>query len=69
MRKVIVSEYVTLDGIFGDPGGGEGTRYGGWSFQFWGEEAMKYKFDELFASDALLLGRVTYEGLPKPGLR
>jgi dihydrofolate reductase len=65
MRKVIVTEYVTLDGVFDDPGGSEGTRHGGWSFQFWNEEAMKYKFDELFASDALLLGRVTYEGFAK----
>jgi dihydrofolate reductase len=65
MRKVVVTEYVTLDGVFEDPGGGEGTKHGGWSFQFWGEEAMKYKFDELFASDALLLGRVTYEGFAK----
>jgi dihydrofolate reductase len=65
MRKVVVTEYVTLDGIMEDPGGGEGTTHGGWSFQFWSEEAAKYKFDELFASDALLLGRVTYEGFAK----
>ena len=65
MRKVVVTEYVTLDGVFEDPGGGEGTTHGGWSFQFWSEEAAKYKFDELFASDALLLGRVTYEGFAK----
>lgn len=62
MRKVIVSEYVTLDGVMEDPGGSEGTEHGGWSFQFWSEEAAKFKFDELFASDALLLGRVTYQG-------
>ena len=65
MRKVIVSEYVTLDGVMEDPGGGEGTKHGGWSFQFWNEEAAKFKFDELFASDALLLGRVTYQGFAK----
>ena len=57
MRKVIVSEYVTLDGIMEEPGH--------WSFQFWSEEAAKFKFDELFASDTLLLGRVTYEGFAK----
>jgi dihydrofolate reductase len=62
MRKVIASEYVTLDGIMEDPGGGEGTGYGGWSFQFWSEESAKFKFDELFASDGLLLGRKTYQG-------
>src|SRR5579859_153593 len=65
MRKVVVTEYVTLDGVFGDPGGAEGFEHGGWSFQFWNEEAAKFKFDELFASDALLLGRVTYEGFAK----
>jgi len=58
VRKIIVSEYVTLDGVMENPGGG-------WSFQFWSEEAAQYKFDELFASDALLLGRVTYEGFAK----
>lgn len=62
MRKVVVSEYVSLDGVMEDPGGGEKTQHGGWSFQFWTDEAAKYKYDELFASDALLLGRVTYSG-------
>jgi dihydrofolate reductase len=65
MRKVVVSEYVTLDGVMEDPGGAEGFKYGGWSFKFWSDEAAKYKFDELFASDALLLGRTTYEGFAK----
>lgn len=65
MRRVVVTEYVTLDGVMEDPGGGDGTTHGGWSFQFWSEEAGKFKFDELFASDALLLGRVTYEGFAK----
>ncbi len=65
MRKIVVSEYVSLDGIFEDPGGGEKTKNGGWSFQFWNEDAASYKFDELFASDALLLGRVTSEGFAK----
>lgn len=62
MRKVIVSEFLTLDGVMEDPGGAEGFEHGGWSFQFWHEEIAKFKFDELFASDALLLGRVTYQG-------
>jgi dihydrofolate reductase len=53
MRKVIVSMFVTLDGVTEAPEK--------WSFQFWSEEAAKFKFDELFASDALLLGRVTYQ--------
>lgn len=54
MRKVIVSMFLTLDGVMEAPDK--------WSFQFWSEEAAKFKFDELFASDALLLGRVTYQG-------
>jgi dihydrofolate reductase len=62
MRKVIVSEYVTLDGVMEDPGGAEGFKYGGWSFGFGGADQQQYKFEELFACDALLLGRRTYEG-------
>jgi dihydrofolate reductase len=62
MRKVIVSEYVTLDGVMEDPGGAEGFKHGGWSFGFGGAEQQQYKFEELFACDALLLGRRTYEG-------
>jgi dihydrofolate reductase len=65
MRKMIVTEYVTVDGVMEDPGGAEKSRYGGWSFQFWNEEAGKYKNDELLASGALLLGRKTYEGFAK----
>lgn len=44
-----------------DPGGAEKSTYGGWSFPFWSDEAEKYKYNELFASDALLLGRKTYQ--------
>ena len=65
MRNVFVTEFVTLDGVMEDPGGAEGFEHGGWSFQFWNDESAKYKFDELFATDALLLGRVTYEGFAK----
>jgi dihydrofolate reductase len=62
MRKVIVTEFLSLDGIMEDPGGAEKNQHGGWSLKFWSEEAEKFKFDEMFASDALLLGRVTYQG-------
>jgi dihydrofolate reductase len=57
MRKVIASEYVTLDGVMDEPGL--------WSGPFWSDEASNFKHNELFASDALLLGRVTYEGFAK----
>jgi dihydrofolate reductase len=53
MRRVIASEFVTLDGVVEDPS---------WTFQFSSEQREKFKFDELSASDALMLGRVTYEG-------
>ena len=62
MRKLIVSEFLTLDGVMQDPGGAEGTPHGGWSMPYWHEDIGKIKYDELFAADALLLGRVTYEG-------
>ena len=62
MRNVVVTEFITLDGVFEDPGGSEQTEHGGWSFKFWSDESGKYKYDELVASDAMLLGRVTYQG-------
>jgi peroxiredoxin/dihydrofolate reductase len=63
MRKLVVSEFVTLDGVFEDPGGAEGFERGGWAFQFdRGPEGDKFKLDEVLEAGALLLGRVTYEG-------
>lgn len=62
MRKIIVSEFVSLDGVMEDPGGAEGFEHGGWTMSYWNDDIGKVKTDELFASDALLLGRVTYEG-------
>lgn len=65
MRKLIVSEFVSLDGVMEDPGGAEKTKHGGWTFRFTSPESGKYKLDELVASGALLLGRVTYQGFAK----
>jgi dihydrofolate reductase len=65
MRKLFVTEFVSLDGVMEDPGGAEGYEHGGWSFQFTTPDSMKYKLDELMRSDAILLGRVTYEGFAK----
>jgi len=62
MRNVVVTEFITLDGVFEDPGGAEKTEHGGWSFKFWSEESGKFKYDELVAADAMLLGRITYQG-------
>jgi dihydrofolate reductase len=61
MGQVVVSEFISLDGVIEDPGGAEGTEFGGWTFRFPAEVGQKFKLDELMASDVLLLGRVTYE--------
>lgn len=66
MRRIVVSEFVTLDGVMEDPGGAEGFDRGGWAFQFErGPEGDKFKLDEVLEADALLLGRRTYEGFAK----
>ena len=63
MGRIVVTEFVSLDGVMEDPGGAEGYRYGGWTFEIErGAEGDRFKLDEAFAADALLLGRVTYEG-------
>jgi dihydrofolate reductase len=62
MRKIVVTEFLSLDGVMEDPGGAEGFKHGGWSFKFSDPEGMKFKLDETLGSGALLLGRVTYEG-------
>jgi dihydrofolate reductase len=60
--RVVVSEFVTLDGVFEDPGGVEGFAHGGWAFEYErGPEADRFKLDEILEADALLLGRTTYE--------
>jgi dihydrofolate reductase len=61
MGKVVVSEFITLDGVIEDPGGSEGTEFGGWSFRFPAEEGQQFKYEELMASDVQLMGRITYE--------
>jgi dihydrofolate reductase len=63
MGKIVVSQFISLDGVVDDPGGAEQFKYGGWTFKFdRGDEGNKFKLDEVMAADALLLGRVTYEG-------
>ncbi len=62
MAKIIVTEFVSLDGVMEDPGGAEDFKYGGWTFEIERGEGDKFKLDETTESDALLLGRVTYEG-------
>jgi dihydrofolate reductase len=63
MGRMIVSEFVTLDGVMEDPGGSEGFSRGGWAFQFnRGPAGDKFKLDEVMEADTLLLGRTTYQG-------
>jgi dihydrofolate reductase len=60
--KLVVSEFVTLDGVMEAPGGEEGHPHTGWVFDFMSPEQEKYKLNEVMEAEALLLGRVTYEG-------
>jgi dihydrofolate reductase len=63
MGKIVVTEFISLDGVIEDPGGSEDFEYGGWSFEYdRGEDGDQFKMDELNEADAALLGRVTYEG-------
>jgi dihydrofolate reductase len=63
MGRIIVTEFISLDGVVEDPGGSEDFEYGGWSFEFdRGPEGNQFKLDETMGSEAMLLGRVTYEG-------
>ena len=63
MAKVVVSQFITVDGVVEDPGGSEGKDYGGWAFKYdRGPDGDKFKLDEVMSAEALLLGRTTYEG-------
>jgi dihydrofolate reductase len=63
MGRIVVTEFISLDGVIEDPGGSEDFKYGGWSFEIdRGEDGDKFKLDEALEADALLLGRKTYEG-------
>jgi len=78
MGKLVVTEFISLDGVIEDPGGGEkksarsAFEHGGWAFEFdRGDEGNQIKNDELMAADAQLLGRITWEGFAKawPAMR
>jgi len=63
VSRLVVSEFVTVDGVMEDPGGSEGFERGGWAFRFErGADGDKFKLDEVMGADAQLLGRKTYEG-------
>lgn len=66
MGKLVLTEFMTLDGVIEDPGGGDASPYGGWAFKFdRGPDGDRFKWDELMAADVMLLGRVTYEAFAK----
>ena len=63
MGKLVVTEFVSIDGVFEDPGGSEDYEHGGWTFEYdRGDDGDKFKLDELMEAEVQLLGRVTYEG-------
>jgi dihydrofolate reductase len=63
LATIAVTEFISLDGVVEDPGGAEDFKYSGWTFEIdRGDDGNAFKLDETMASDALLLGRVTYEG-------
>ena len=63
MGRIVVTEFISLDGVIEDPGGSEDYRHGGWTFEVdRGEEGDRLKLDEVMEAEAQLLGRVTYEG-------
>jgi dihydrofolate reductase len=63
MGRIVVTEFISLDGVIEDPGGAEDFKHGGWTFAFsTGEEGDRFKLEETLGADALLLGRVTYDG-------
>jgi dihydrofolate reductase len=63
MGRIVVTEFISLDGVIEAPGGGEDYKYAGWTFEIdRGDEGNQFKLDETMSSAALLLGRRTYEG-------
>jgi dihydrofolate reductase len=63
MGRIVVTEFVSLDGVMEAPGGGEDFKHAGWTFEIArGDEGDKFKLDETIETEALLLGRKTYEG-------
>lgn len=65
MGRIVVTEFISLDGIVEDPGGAEDFKHSGWSFQIDRGKGDAFKLEETLATDAVLLGRVTYEGFAK----
>lgn len=61
MRPLIITEFVSVDGVMEAPGGEPGYAHTGWVSNYFSDELGRYKLEEQLAADLLLLGRVTYE--------
>jgi dihydrofolate reductase len=63
MGRIVVTEFVSVDGVFEDPGGSEGAEHGAWTFEYdRGDDGNQFKLDEVMGAEVQLLGRVTYDG-------
>ncbi len=63
MGRIVVTEFISLDGVIEDPGGSEDFKHSGWSFEISrGDEGDEFKAEETMGADAMLLGRITFEG-------
>lgn len=62
MRRIVITEFISLDGVIDSPGGEPGYPHSGWTMRYQDDEGFAYKLQEVMDHDALLLGRVTYEG-------
>lgn len=62
MGRIIVTEFVSMDGVMEAPGGEEGYKHTAWTFEFPDVGQYEYKQEELMDSEVQLLGRITYEG-------
>jgi dihydrofolate reductase len=66
MGRLVVTEFISIDGVIEDPGGAEDYEHSGWTFEYdRGDDGNRFKLDELIEADVQLFGRVTYEGFAK----
>ena len=62
MRKLVITEFMSLDGVIEAPGGEDDFPHGAWTIPFWSDEIGSFKSEELESAEVSLLGRVTYDG-------
>ena len=69
MSRIIVIQFVSLDGVIHDPDGAEGSAHGGWAFRH-GPQAVagdKFRLGEVLDTGTLVLGRKTWRSSPPSG--